>query len=246
MKKSTILWCLVVVAVACLSSVLTGVFYRKSAPSTTTQHQMALIDLKEASLPEGAEEIEQDAILDAQALPSQLTKISLPDVQSVARPLEGESDVIAGKTGSSNEIVRRAEEKPAPIDLRDGRHTVVPLDDADRILAEESEDESGRVMIQAPVRYKLINTLDEYKNFKRTARGSYPEVNFSANRLLVLESDSDLPDNLFEIVDVTRTEDDKVLVTYRVNIIGLNERTNTHSVKVLKKSNREIQLKQVL
>ena len=131
----------------------------------------------------------------------------------------------------------------APVDLKNGQSRVVPLDGVQ--TQTEGEETSARVMIQAPVRYKLINTLEEYKNFKRKARGSYPEVNFAANRLLVLESESNLPDNLFEIVDVTR-EGDKVLVTYRVDIIGMNEKTNTHSVKVLKKSNREIELKQVL
>ena len=236
MKKSTLLWCLTIVAVGILSSVLTGLFYKnRAAGAPAAAREMALIDWSEAELPEDTQAADPEApVLDAQQLPSQLTSIHLPDVAAVRKPSDP-SEIAAQEGAPAKEVV--------PLDLKNGQTVVVPLDGAQTEDAQAQE--SARVMIQAPVRYKLINTLEEYKAFKRKARGSYPDVNFAANRLLVLESDSNLPDNLFEIVDVTR-EGEKVLVTYRVNIIGLNEKTNTHSVKVLKKSNREIELKQIL
>ena len=236
MKKSTILWCLVLVAVACLSSVLTGLYYgRRSQEIVPAARDITLIDWEEAQLPEGLEETEpENPIVDAGNIPSQLTEIHLPGVASVRKP--GEEKVSRAIPSDS---------KPTAVTLESVSQKVVPLGEAEKVEGAAQED-SARVMIQAPVRYRLINTLDEYKDFKRKARGSYPDVNFAASRVLVLESDSNLPDNLFEIVDVTRTDDDKVLVTYRVDIIGLNEKTNTHSVKVLKKSNREIELRQVL
>lgn len=240
MKKSTLFWCLALVAVALVSSGLTRLFYanrggQMSAPASSA-HDMAVIDWDETEPPIDLQAADTDEkILDASKLPSQLSGLHLPDVEAVRKPRE------EVQTADEEEEMRAP--KAAPLHLKDNQNVVVPLGGVPS-TAEASED-TARVLIPAPVRYKLINTLDEYKNFKRTARGSYPEVNFAANRVLVLESDSELPDNLFEIVDVTR-EGEKVLVTYRVNVIGLNERTNTHSVKVLKKSNREIELKQVL
>jgi len=236
MKKSTILWCLTLIAVACLSSALTGLYYGHHPQSITpAARDITLIDWEEAQLPEDLKETEpENPIVDAGNIPSQLTEIHLPGVACVRKPGEEEE-----------EKVLPPDSKPAAITLESVSQKVVPLGEAEKVEGLAQED-SARVMIQAPVRYRLINTLEEYKEFKRKARGSYPEVNFASNRVLVLESDSNLPDNLFEIVDVTRTDDDKVLVTYRVDIISLNEKTNTHSVKVLKKSNREIELKQVL
>lgn len=237
MKKSTLLWCLAIVAVGMLSSALTGLFYKnRAAGAPAATREMALIDWSEAELPEDTQTAEPEApVLDAEQLPSQLTSIHLPDVAAVHKPSEPVEIIAQEGAPAVKEVT--------PVDLKNGQSRVVPLDGAQTQTA--GEETSARVMIQAPVRYKLINTLEEYKDFKRKARGRYPEVNFAANRVLVLESESNLPDNLFEIVDVTR-EGDKVLVTYRVDIIGMNEKTNTHSVKVLKKSNREIELKQVL
>lgn len=240
MKKSTLLWCLAIVAVGLLSSALTGSFYKNRAVNgePVVAEEMELIDWEEAQLPEDTQMAEPDApVVDAMKLPSQLTSIHLPDVTAVHKPREPLEDSVPQAAAPA------VKKEVAPLDLKNGQSRVVPLDDIQ--MEDTREDESARVMIQAPVRYKLINTLEEYKAFKRKARGSYPEVNFAANRVLVLESDSNLPDNLFEIVDVTR-EGDKVLVTYRVDIVGMNEKTNTHSVKVLKKSNREIELKQIL
>lgn len=236
MKKSTILWCCAVLIAALLSSALTRLFYKSrqsDIPSST--REVALIDWDTAELPEDMQEATTPTpILNGNELPSQLAAVHMPEGASIQKPGENRQTSEDGKASSSQTI---------PLNLREGKDTIVPLDNA--LVEDTQEEESHRTLIQAPVRYQLINTLEEYKNFKRKARGSYPEVNFATSRVLVLESDSELPDSLFEIVEVTR-QGDKVLVTYRVDVIGFNKKTNTHSVKVLKKSNREIELKQVL
>ena len=111
--------------------------------------------------------------------------------------------------------------------------------------APAQEPPSGIVMIAAPVEPLLIKTAEEYKAFKRRARGSYPSANFAKDNVLVLESTSNLPDKVFEIQDV-REQNGKMVVTYRVNMFGLNKKTNTHSAVLIKKRDLPLEFKQVI
>ena len=105
--------------------------------------------------------------------------------------------------------------------------------------------ESKITMIVAPVKYFLVKNTDEYKDFKTRARGSYPAVDFNKQMLVVLESDSNLPDNVFEIVSA-QAQDGQLLVTYRVNVLGLSKKVNSHTVIPVNKTNAPVELKQVL
>ena len=77
------------------------------------------------------------------------------------------------------------------------------------------------------------------------ARGKYPTADFSKDYVVVLESNSNLPDKVFEIQDV-QEENGKMVIIYRVNIFGLDQKTNTHSAVRIEKRDLPIELKQVL
>ena len=55
----------------------------------------------------------------------------------------------------------------------------------------------------------------------------------------------DRPDKVFEIQDVVE-QNGKMVVLYRVNIFGMDKKTNTHSVVRVAKRNLPVELKQVL
>ena len=63
--------------------------------------------------------------------------------------------------------------------------------------------------------------------------------------VVVLESDSNLPDNVFELVSAENKEGDLV-VSYRVNVFRLDKKTNSHTVLPVDKTQNKVQLKQVL
>ena len=232
-------WLFSLLAALVLGAWLGKIYERKQgmtpcpAVAVRSGQQVVLPDLREGELPQGMEELNQTQMRSAEEVPSQLVPINLPNVKSVEKPSLPEEEDNAWMTPRP----------AAPVVLQQGRQTVVPLPSrpADSVDGEET----NITMIEAPVKFKAIKTLEEYKAFKRTAKGKYPNVDFSRNMVLVLESDSNLPDNMFEIVDV-QEQGDQLLLTYRVSIIGLHEKTNTHSVKWVKKSNKKVVLKQVL
>lgn len=166
-------------------------------------------------------------------VPSQLSKIDVPEVQTVL-PKHGDEMTISD------------EEKDAP-------HSVVTLDETATVALQApvkktpaaTSDDTKISMIELPVKATLIKSLDDYRQFKRRARGNYPEVNFAKERLLVLESESNLPDKVFDVVSV-QDEGGKRLVTYRVSVFGLDKKINTHSVVIVDKADLPIELKQVL
>ena len=63
--------------------------------------------------------------------------------------------------------------------------------------------------------------------------------------LLVLESDSQLPDNVFEIRSA-ELKDGKIHVAYSVSLFDLDKKLNTHAVAAVDRSDAEIELEQVL
>ena len=137
------------------------------------------------------------------------------------------------------------EEKPsetAPIELRGDEVVSIATKE---ISPEDGMEDTQRTMLTAPVRYFVIQSTDEYKKFKQKARGSYPSLDFSKQMLVVLESDSNLPDNIFETVSAEEKEN-TVMVNYRVNILELDKRINSHAVLPVKKTKAPIELHQVL
>lgn len=160
---------------------------------------------------------------------SQLTKINVPDLKTVIT------------RNGSFDVPEPGEATPPTVG--DAKYVVLDVKPAE--TADRAENGSQLSMIEAPVEAKLIKTLDEYKAFKREARGNYPEADFSKEYVAVLFSASNLPDKMFEIVSV-QEEDGKQVLRYRINILGLDQKINTHSALVVPNSKLPLVLKQVL
>ncbi len=136
------------------------------------------------------------------------------------------------------------EEEPAPalpLDLSGTEVALLPGQDIEAL----PEQESRKTLIELPVKFSLIKTPQEYKEFKARARGSYPEVDFAKQMLIVLQSDSQFPDNAFEI-RTAELKDGKLHVTYVVNLFDLDKKLNTHTVAAVDRSDAEVELEQVL
>ena len=203
-------------------------------------------NLEKASLAEGVEEAdpEETELQSAADLPSQLSKIKVEGMVGIAPRQE-----------ENKEALNQEEKQPLSIalkDIQDLSKAVVNLQPEDsQEGGNDSSSESltdtptGITMLEAPVKVRLIKNTAEYKAFKTIARGKYPEVDFNKQMLVVLESDSNLPDKVFEIQTIEE-KDGKILVSYRVNIFGLEDKLNTHSVKSIDKTALPIELKQVL
>lgn len=184
------------------------------------------INMKNADVPEGVTVVEEPDYVES-SVPSQLSKINIPGMEKIYT--------------RSGRVVTPEEEDEDSETVVDLTHTSTPSSDEPAA----PEPKSSISMINAPVAVKLIKTADEYKAFKRTARGSYPVADFSKQDVLVLESTSNLPDKVFEIQSV-REEDGKMVVTYRVSVFGLDKKTNTHSAVLILKRDLPVELKQVV
>lgn len=190
---------------------------------------LLLARLEDAALPQDVTEVqdEQKRLHSASEIPSQLVRTDLPD------------DIVLGLKPQQPE----GPEKPAGIELNDAQNTVVLQ--AQKPANRVADNSSSITMIEAPVTVKRIQTLDGYKEFKHVARGSYPAADFSKEEVIVLESQSNLPDKAFEIVEIIPGEKE-IKVLYRVNLFGLDKKTNTHSAQKISKSKLPAVLEQVL
>lgn len=186
---------------------------------------LLLTQLEEAGLPDNMQEVAADNTLKSSAeLPSQLVRSNLPE------------DVVLGGEPAPET------EKPSGVVLSDGQNTVVL--NAQK-PAQRAADGTSITLIEAPVSVKRIKTLDDYKAFKRTALGSYPAADFAQEEVVVLESQSNLPDKVFEIVSI-EPDGENLKLRYRVNVFGLDKKTNTHSAQKISKTSQNIVLEQVL
>ena len=168
---------------------------------------------------------------DGSELPSQIALTDVSEIAGVAPAAEEENE--EGKSSDGSTAV--------PMELISGKATVLPGQDISAL----PEQESKITMIAAPVKFFLIKNSDEYKKFKTRARGSYPAVDFTKQMLVVLESDSQLPDNVFEIRSA-QLKDGKVHVTYAVSLFDLDKKLNTHAVAAVGRSDADVELEQVL
>lgn len=167
---------------------------------------------------------------DGSKLPSQIVLTDFSEIASVA-PRERDEEKEDSSASASASLALSGEETVGAA----GGETpsVTPGED------------SKITLLTAPVSYQLIRSSDEYKTFKTRARGSYPSVNFDKQMLVVLESDSNLPDKIFEL-DSASVQDGKLVVSYRVNVFGLDKKINTHTVLPVDKTDLPLELKQVL
>lgn len=219
---------------AVVGGTVTHFFPATSAPKHTcpsacpnAQADLLLAQLEQMGTPDGVSEVIQPRELKSSAeLPTQLVRSELP------------KDIVL----SSAHAAPKAENSGPGIVLTDEQETVVLNA---RQPAQRASDSTSRTLIEAPVEVKRIKTLDQYKAFKTQARGSYPQADFANEEVIVLESASSLPDNVFEIVGVFPNKQN-ITVLYRVNVLGLDKKLNTHSAQKMKKSSLPIILEQVL
>jgi hypothetical protein len=151
---------------------------------------------------------------------------------------------------------KQAEERrPKPINLPGTDYTapkssLMDEDDYAALSENNQADEYGGIngshmsMILTPVKSRVIGSAAEYNKFKKTAFGPMPEVDFNKQGLLVLESDSEMPDNIFEIDEVVQTQDGTT-VYYRVNVLGLKKREYSHALAPVRKNEKNLVLKQI-
>lgn len=207
-----------------------GIFDRVSPQDMAAAQAVADVALKEnISVPD--EEEPAPALLDGKDLPSQIVLTPMSDIAAViSKPADEDKETPSNKSGV------------ALLNLKGTEVASVPGQDLSALPAAERSHIS---MIAAPVKYLLIKSSDDYKAFKTRARGAYPEINFDKQMAVVLESDSNFPDNAFEIRSVSE-EEGLLRVLYAVNVFGLDKKTNTHALAVVDKTSAEPELKQVL
>lgn len=206
-----------------------GIFDRIPSEDMAAAEAVAAASLQEEIvLPEDKKIIR----LDGTKLPSQ---IALTDVSEIAG--------VAPKEQSSEQNENTKKSAPLELGLTG---TEVASVASQQIPSRPADDEQSQItLIAAPVKHFLIQNQTEYKAFKNKARGSYPTVDFKKQALVVLESDSNLPDNVFELISAEE-KDGELVVTYRVNVFRLDKKINSHTVLPINKTQAPIQLKQVL
>lgn len=187
------------------------------------------------------EEVEEET--QPQESASQVATVDFSEIAEILPKDPQKATYAAEDYVGKNNTVRSAQ-KEEPLALNLTGEEVVSIGPQQNVEAKEDE-ESKISLIAAPVKTFLIKNTDEYKLFKTRARGGYPEVDFGKKMLVVLESDSNLPDNIFEIVSA-EIKDGQLVVAYRVNVFGLDKKTNTHTVWAVQKTELPIELKQVL
>lgn len=180
--------------------------------------------------PEDLPQPQEEQAVSAEGIPSQIAKIDLPNVTGIVSRQPQEAEASAPRLTAP---VVSAQDKP------------VDTMSATFGNADGGQEDSNISMIVLPVTYRVIKNTQEYRQFKTQARGSYPQVNFAKQMLVVLESDSNFPDKVFEI-ESAKPKDGKLEVRYRVNVFGLDKKINTHSVIAVDKTQLPVELKQVL
>ena len=205
-----------------------GIFDQIPAEDMAAAEAVAAAALQqEVTLPEDEKVVRQDGA----SLPTQIALTDLSEIAGVAPKQE------------TNPVSESSSKEPLKLGLTGKEVASV----APQVLpAAPAADESSQItLIAAPVKYFLIQNETEYKAFKNKARGSYPQADFNKQMLVVLESDSNLPDNVFELISAEE-KDGELEVTYRVNVFRLDHKINSHTALLVDKSRAPVQLKQVL
>ena len=200
-----------------------------NTPLPAPGESVHVADMKGAAPAEGVVEVKEPEYVDSAEISSQLSKIKVEGMTGIVlrMPEPGEEELPV---------------KTTAVTLPDGASVVsTGVQPAPAAAGEESKI----TMINAPVKARIIKSTADYKKFKQSARGEYPQADFNKQMVVVLESDSNLPDKVFEIKDV-QAKDGHLWVFYRVNVFGLNKKINTHSAKAVQKSALPLTLKQVL
>lgn len=209
-----------------------GIFDKIPVQDMAAANRIADEALQEQTQPaDGKMQIREDG----RGLPSQIMLTDLTEIAGIA-PHEDEG--LAEPSGAAAAPTKSV----AELNLTGNEiASLVPT----TLPAIPDGEQSQITMIAAPVKYFVIKNIDEYKEFKRRARGNYPEIDFTKQMLIVLESDSNLPDNVFELISAEDKEGN-LMVNYRVSVFRLDKKLNSHTVLPVTKTTSAIQLKQVL
>lgn len=206
------------------------------------------VNMENALMPEGVQDANppEEKYVDDVEVPSQLSKIKEAGIVGIVSQKEEEENLPIQPKEATVVLAPNAVLNPEVMALPSHNESEAGSTPSKEAQPDALPQEESKItMLDAPIKYLLIKSTEEYKKFKNTARGSYPKVDFNKQMLVVLESDSNLPDKVFEIQNV-QEQDGKLLVTYRVNIFCLEKKLNTHSVQAVKKSALPVELKQVL
>ncbi len=126
---------------------------------------------------------------------------------------------------------------------------IIDDEEYETFLNEQGEEEPVRriTMLKAPVGYKLITSQADYDKFLKDKNtwGEYPKVDFKKNDIVILESKGALGDNIFQITSADK-KGDTLNIEFRVNILGLKERSNSHTYAMPAKGVKKVELKQIL
>ncbi len=205
-----------------------GIFNQIPAEDMAAAEAIANASLQEDMMAEEDKKVVRE---DGKNLPSQIALTDLSD--------------IAGVAPKEEEVPEAEESSKKPVDLQLTGEEVASVAPQTIPAATADLEDSQITLIAAPVKYYTIQNATEYKAFKNKARGNYPKVDFAKQMLIVLESESNLPDNVFELISAD-PQQDELLVTYRVNVFKLDKKINSHTVLPVDKTQAPIQLKQVL
>ena len=145
-----------------------------------------LLDMENASTPAGVTAVQEPCAPRALTMPSQLSKIDLPEVQALISRSGAE---ITPNDGGKN---KEGEKDSAPVILLEDTAVVggVPAGTA---AVSAPQEESKITLIEAPVEAQQITSLNEYRAFKRQARGNYPEVDFAKQNSFSMSDGSPFP-----------------------------------------------------
>ena len=242
-NKATFFWLLALVLAFAAGGFLMHTWDKAHMPLAAADalpESAALLTLEEPeslpALPKDAQSVAAPLEISTEELPSQLIKINLPNLAQVNRPGEAEE-------GKETVPVSARATMAAPVILTDAQNSVTPQ--AAARVTVVPDEEGNTTMIQIPAEVQLITNLEQYKAFKRTARGKYPDVNFATHRMAVLKTEGSFPDSVLEVTDVADV-DGNVQISYRVNVFGMDQKTNTHAYAIVRKTQKPVVLKQVL
>lgn len=115
---------------------------------------------------------------------------------------------------------------------------------SDESLGNYQEEDSRITMLQLPAKTFVIKNKLAYKEFLSENKGSYPEVDFNKEMIVIIISDSKFSDNFFEIVKVENTETE-IKVLYRVNLISANESKEQRNYRIVEDINLPVNFIQV-
>ncbi|MDR0645689.1 MAG: hypothetical protein LBG46_01475 [Elusimicrobiota bacterium] len=166
------------------------------------------------------------------------------DVQTMLDIYEADVEALdKAATSIKGILVTRSDQQyETDANVPDGEENYAP-DEYTGEFSPTADEKTRFTMIIAKAKYNLIDSPSAYKEFKKKNKGSYPDVDFNKDMIILLESDDLLSNGFFEI-DKTESGEDSIIVTYNINLIGGSERGQQMPYSIMPKSKKKIILNQ--